>query len=435
MGKSTISMAIFNSYFDITRGYLRQTSLLSPSRWGTFVHKSSSCLSRPQFTTAHSTCGDFASRLPPLRRYARGGLNTGITGRGVMGQNSTKLKKMWMHQVQMSKFLGWHWLPRIRDPHSSTPTTRKKDYPMDRHPSTWLPRCPRSANLYSPGRRNQTTAPAAILPTPNLGCQKAPKIAKDNRQFSSSSIFVASVSSSASPLVIDDGVNKYENKRAFANVAGPVAHWMRRCAFNAVSSINIAWRFDSSQVRFAWFHCLCGRYGFAAVSELLCLLFPEPLGNSFVWRQKPISGIPSGLYSNPSHWGIFHKWLTVWTLTQWYTMVYPLAIPQNTSLATSKSQSPPRNKANWKRKKSIVPVPATLVVSRLVLRGYGLASSPQLHRSGASCWEVPQHPWRLSSFVEFNVHDCAWSKRGFCGLWSSHYHAWYEWVWNPHIGH
>ena len=104
-------------------------------------------------------------------------------------------------------------------------------------------------------------------------------------------------------------------------------------------------------------------------------------------------------------------------------MVYPLAIPQNTSLATSKSQSPPRNKANWKRKKSIVPVPATLVVSRLVLRGYGLASSPQLHR-GASwqiiqqggpsyhpslCWEVPQNP--MATLIICRI-QCPWLCHG-----------------------
>lgn len=150
---------------------------------------------------------------------------------------------------------------------------------------------------------------------------------------------------------------------------------------------------------------------------MLCLLFPGPLGNrvclatkTHLQHSKRVIIHLIGGYST-------NDW-TVWTLT---SMVYPLAIPQNTSLATSKSQSPPRNKANWKRKKSIVPVPATLVVSRLVLRGYGLASSPQLHRSGGS-WQIIQQGGTPKSHGDSHhlsndqlVHDCGMVKTWF--LW------------------
>ena len=74
------------------------------------------------------------------------------------------------------------------------------------------------------------------------------------------------------------------------------------------------------------FIAFCGRYVFAAVSELLCLLFPEPLGNrvclatkTHLQHSKRIIIHLIGGYST-------NDW-TVWTLT---SMVYPLAIPQNT---------------------------------------------------------------------------------------------------------
>ena len=36
------------------------------------------------------------------------------------------------------------------------------------------------------------------------------------------------------------GVNEHENVCSFAKLAGPVAHWMRHCVFDAESPINIA---------------------------------------------------------------------------------------------------------------------------------------------------------------------------------------------------
>ena len=59
------------------------------------------------------------------------------------------------------------------------------------------------------------------------------------------------------------GVNEHQNVCSFAKLAGPVAHWMRRCVFNAESTL--LWRFDSSQVRFGSFRCSCGQFLFVAV--------------------------------------------------------------------------------------------------------------------------------------------------------------------------
>ena len=261
----------FNSYFDITRGKTsdRHRCWVDPD--GAPLSTRAPVAFRGPSSPRHTALAVTSPR--GCLRYAatQRGLKHGNHGKGGHGPKLKETKK----NVDAPSATCRNSLVDIGCLGFGIPTQVP---PLQGRKTTPWPRCPRSANLYSPGRRNQTTAPAAILPTPTSGVKKHQKIAKDNMQFSSSSIFVASVSSSASPLVIDDDVNKYENKRAFANLAGPVAHWMRRCVFDAESSINIA-----LEVRFLPGPLCLISLPFVAV---MFLRYASHWGTEFVWRKK-----------------------------------------------------------------------------------------------------------------------------------------------------